>query len=101
MSSHATMKTTRNATQNAPRRHWRVFLGTGPKMTLKRKPISTCAATKQPQQQQSGTSERRLGVRGEIRSGRLRTDHLSPRLSYNYVDRTLTFSANANVTLLP
>lgn len=73
-------------------------------MTLKRKPISTCAATKQTQQQQqqqSGTSERRLGVRGEIRSGRLRTDHLSPRLSYNYVDRTLTFSANANVTLLP
>lgn len=100
MSSHATMKTTRNATQNAPRPALTRFLGDGSQNDLKKEARQH---TKQPppQQQQSATSERRLGVRGEISSGRLRTDHLSPRLSYNYVDRTLTFSANANVTLLP
>lgn len=35
MSSHATMKTTRNTTQNAVRWPCHILLGTGPKMNLK------------------------------------------------------------------
>lgn len=100
MSSHATMKTTRNTTQNAFRQSCHVLSGTGPEMTSNRAYQLLSLTRSHKAAAISLWNIKAVTFRASasqlIGTGRVRTDHLSLRPFYNYTDRILTFSTDAN-----
>lgn len=100
MSSHATIKTTRKATQNAFLHLCHTPLGTGPEMTQDEAhqhlslPRSRGAAAISQWNIIAATFW--ASASWLIRTGRVKTDHLSSRQDYNYTDTKVTFSTDAN-----